>query len=281
MQLLTLLFRPARVPKPRTTGFRKPPPLAGAEAAQSDFVMPADHEDNPPEPNTSGGPLQELPPQFNSPSRRSQSRSQPLREPPPMDVAFSFGADENTSPADATGPESTATSKPAPQSQPEPDTSANLHNAISVLLAQKQASRPPSAKNETTSADAQPRRRKKGLLGRASSATSNPSSFGAAGAPASNPLSRTSSIASEPGPATQALQQQVPVPSQALIFEDPSVQRQREDMIRRMGGKVVKSRVVSVEGVGVVRDAMIEEAGGVASRVRRRARGNAAGTEEF
>ena len=59
------------------------------------------------------------------------------------------------------------------------------------------------------------------------------------------------------------------MPSQSLLYEDPEVQAAREDMIRRMGGKVEK--VVGVVGpIGVVRDVATE---GIAGRVGRRRKG--------
>lgn len=59
------------------------------------------------------------------------------------------------------------------------------------------------------------------------------------------------------------------MPSQSLLYEDPEVQAAREDMIRRMGGKV-EEVVGVVSPIGVVRDVVTE---GVARRVGRRRKG--------
>ena len=58
------------------------------------------------------------------------------------------------------------------------------------------------------------------------------------------------------------------MPSQSLLYEDPEVQTAREDMIRRMGGKVEEA-VGMVSPIGVVRDVVT----GVAGRVSRRRKG--------
>lgn len=58
------------------------------------------------------------------------------------------------------------------------------------------------------------------------------------------------------------------MPSQSLLYEDPEVQAAREDMIRRMGGKVEEA-VGMVSPIGVVRDVVT----GVAGRVSRRRKG--------
>jgi DNA replication regulator DPB11 len=58
------------------------------------------------------------------------------------------------------------------------------------------------------------------------------------------------------------------MPSQSLLYEDPEVQAAREDMIRRMGGKV-EEVVGVVSPIGVVRDVVT----GVAGRVGRRRKG--------
>lgn len=262
---------PKGVPRRRTAGFRKPRSPAAEEKRAEMGTAPT-------RVTAPTLPLQELHPDVNSPSRRSMSVSlsksnslSPSKEPSLSvpECATPFESNENILQAESEDDQQ-------PIRVPEP--SIDLNIAISALLAQKQASRPSSARDSASEADTQkPRRRKKGLLGRAYSNTSNHSWS----APGSNTLSRKNSIGQsearheDPGPATQA-GQSGPVPSQALVFEDPSVQHEREQLIRKMGGKVQRSVSVTMEQAGVLKDAGSSE-GGVATRVRRRARETRAG----
>lgn len=212
--------------------------------------------------------LQELPS-----GSTGQNRLSPSMKPSRSKSASQSPMKENDIPALDGAASAEILELPEPETglvEAEPKSSEHLHNAITALLAQKQASRPSSARDAASSANDQtePRRRRRGILGRASSATSNPP-----GSALSN-LSRASSVSrltqpeqQTPGPATQALQQ--PAPSQALVYEDATVQQEREEMIRRMGGKVLQSMVR--EGSGVIRDIGGEQ-GGVTGRLRRRAR---------
>lgn len=253
---------PKDAPKRRTAGFRKPRSPPPEESRLTAPTLP----------------LQELHPHVNSPSRRSASRSlsksnslSPTKE-PSLSVAGDatpFEETENVLRAETTSEEEQ-------QPEPVPANSIDFNNAITALLAHKTASRPSSARDSASENDNHnTRRRRRGLLGRAYSNVSNQSSA------ASNQPSRHNSIAQSdvqhdnPGPATQA-GQNGPEPSQALMFEDPSVQQEREQVIRKMGGKVQRSVSVAVEEPAVLRDAGSSE-GGVATRVRRRAREARAG----
>lgn len=80
--------------------------------------------------------------------------------------------------------------------------------------------------------------------------------------------------ASEAGqPATQEVFEELPKATQ-VIYEDPSVQKKREEMIRKMGGSVDKSSEAgTIKSIGVVKDVGSEERGGVGGRVKRNVRG--------
>ncbi|KAI9685465.1 MAG: hypothetical protein M1820_010801 [Bogoriella megaspora] len=139
-----------------------------------------------------------------------------------------------------------------------------LGGAISNLLAQKQSSRPSSA------AEASTKDRKKRALGRAVSSGSKPN--------AGESFGRTSSLASESATASQRLDAldappriEPIVPSQALSYENPGGQEQRDEMIRRLGGKVDESTRNAVGPIGQVKDLVVQESS-VGKRVRRRAK---------
>jgi len=61
-------------------------------------------------------------------------------------------------------------------------------------------------------------------------------------------------------------------PSQTLVYEDPEAQKQREGLIRKMGGTVDEDARGRVMSIGAVKDAKDEQSG-VGQRLRRRARG--------
>ena len=150
-------------------------------------------------------------------------------------------------------------------------------------------------------------RRRRGLLGRATSNISNPSNTsragsdetgrtpGAAGAivpapnsPDSSPGHDTTNSFSAAAAAAAAAGNAMlfpdthgaDAPSQALLYEDPEVQKQREAVIRKIGGRVEpeSERSRTVQGIGVVKDmaADIEGIDGagdaVGLRVKRRSR---------
>ena len=71
-------------------------------------------------------------------------------------------------------------------------------------------------------------------------------------------------------------------PSQALLYENPEVQEQREAMIRKIGGQVEESERAKrmVGGIGVVKDLGVEideAADAVGLRVKRRSRQSGVG----
>ncbi|KAL9073518.1 MAG: hypothetical protein Q9157_004723 [Trypethelium eluteriae] len=138
-----------------------------------------------------------------------------------------------------------------------------LGPAITELLAQKQSSRPSSASENPT------KDRKKRTLGRAASGPTNPSS---------ESLGRSYSLGANENGISQGLDVldappriETIEPSQALTYEDPDVQEQREKMIKRLGGKVQEASGSTVQSVGSVKDLVLEESG-VGRRVRRRAK---------
>ena len=151
-------------------------------------------------------------------------------------------------------------------------------------------------------------RRRRGLLGRATSNISNPSNASRA---SSNELGRTAAAeAAEAAPNTVDLSPgrdtttttltaaaaaaaaagarnasfpdigEGDMPSQALLYEGPEVQQQREAVIRKIGGRIEvdSERSRTVQGIGVVKDlaAEVEGSNGMADavglRVKRRSR---------
>jgi DNA replication regulator DPB11 len=184
-------------------------------------------------------PLQELSQeQVNSPKKPSHLH---------LDQSGSFSNQKNVDCAHSAG-------KPSGSAVSD----SHLNNSIAALLAQKQhASRAPSNPPSDNLS-----RRKRGLLGRASSGSSLTS------------LSRSNSLA--PGP-PDSLQQEgekeavPPQPSQKIIYEDEMAWEERAKIIKRMGGQIsVEPPVNSVRSIGIVRDVGAD--GGVGQRVRRRAR---------
>ncbi|EON70028.1 hypothetical protein W97_09294 [Coniosporium apollinis CBS 100218] len=195
-------------------------------------------------------PLQDLAPEVNSPRRPSlpSHRSSSAKSKPDS-------------------LESTAEQEPVPAVV---DPAVSLNNTIAELLAQKQASKPTIAPPESNL-----QRRRRSRLGRAPSLQSNPSTT-------HSTFSRTSSlndarpnlssVTEVNAEGTSGLGSLAEVlPSQALIYEDEDVQRQREQLIRKMGGRVEQEGGKRVQGIGVVRDVFHEEGGGRAKR-RGRAR---------
>ena len=150
-------------------------------------------------------------------------------------------------------------------------------------------------------------RRRRGLLGRATSNISNPSNTSRA---SSNEPGRAAAVVSaeaasngaklSPSPDTTSTTLTAAaaaaaagdrntsfpemcegdMPSQALLYEDPEVQKQREAVIRKIGGRIEgdSERSRTVQGIGVVKDlaAEFEGSNGMADavglRVKRRSR---------
>ncbi|KAI9816764.1 MAG: hypothetical protein M1827_001409 [Pycnora praestabilis] len=208
-------------------------------------------------------PLQDIDPEVNSPKKRtsrSTSKEEPSAAAPP-------------SPPPPSGPrtDTTSTSKPLSDSDSQQD---SLNSHIASLLAHKHATNVlnrPSTTNEL-----HPARRKRTLLGRAPSNVSN----------GSTSLSRANSVdsAAVGGTDTDRIRaggDETPVPSQALSYDDPEVQKQRERMERKMSGAVKPgaegmvgkgSKAVLEErprSIGVVRDSVADGMLGVAGRVKR------------
>ena len=138
-----------------------------------------------------------------------------------------------------------------------------LGPAISELLAQRQSSRPSSASEATV------RDKKKRTLGRASSGPITTSS---------DTLATSYSFGTKDDRDPRALdmldappRMQPVLPSQALTYEDPDMQEQRAEMIKRLGGKVQEPSGNTVQPVGHVKNLVLEEEG-VGKRVRKRAK---------
>ncbi|OCK82340.1 hypothetical protein K432DRAFT_402994 [Lepidopterella palustris CBS 459.81] len=221
---------------------------------------------------SASAPLQELPPEVNSPRRRSatslHSNSTTTTDTASKNAPNSEAPENRRSPDSVIPPEM----GPTPDSVVPPDHQETLNITIANLLAQKQAAS--AAASAAPPAESNQRRRKRGLLGRATSGTSNPS--------ASTSFSRAdSSLVTDQGVdgnsraddegAEGKLEVQFSeyMPSQSLLYEDPEVQAARENMIRKMGGKVEEAMGV-VGPIGVVRDVVSE---GVAGRMGRRRKG--------
>jgi DNA replication regulator DPB11 len=124
---------------------------------------------------------------------------------------------------------------PPPQEPPE-------EKDYSDILAQLRANRKPLP--SPADANASTRRRGRRQLGRATSTRSNDSGA---------------------DDKEQAAEYQ---PSQELGWDSPGAAKAREQMIKRLGGKVTETSV-RVEGIGVVRDVASETAGGRTSRRKR------------
>jgi hypothetical protein len=143
---------------------------------------------------------------------------------------------------------------------------ARMTDAIAALLAQRQASRPnsiaPGEEMNTLT------KRRKGKLGRAIS--------GSFGSNASGGLSRDNSTdAAAFGPSYEVeskVDQAPPVPSQKIIYEDETAREERAKLIARLGGRVMEGEDDGrgvVKSIGVVRDTIVGDIGGLR---RRRAR---------
>jgi DNA replication regulator DPB11 len=140
---------------------------------------------------------------------------------------------------------------------PEPPVPPPLKPAeekdYSDILAQLRANRKPlpsaADANEST------RRRGRRQLGRATSTRSNGSA-----ADSSGQLNLDGDDDKE-----QAQEYQ---PSQELGWDSPGAAQAREQMIKKLGGRLTE-KSVRVEGIGVVRDVASENAGARASRKRR------------
>ena len=160
---------------------------------------------------------------------------------------------------------------PRAQSPVRPESRGDkLGSAITELLAQKQSSRPSSASEHTV------KDRKKRTLGRAPSGPTTTSS---------ETLSRSYSFGVNEEGNSQSLDvldappriEQV-VPSQALTYEAPGMQEQREKLIKQLGGKIQEANKNTVKSVGSVKDLVLEQRG-VGKRVRKRANVGLTGDE--
>jgi DNA replication regulator DPB11 len=140
------------------------------------------------------------------------------------------------------------TEPPAPPPQEPPE-----EKDYSDILAQLRANRKPLP--SPADANASTRRRGRRQLGRATSTRSNDSV-----ADSSGQLNLDGDDDKE-----QAQEYQ---PSQELGWDSPGAAKAREQMIKRLGGKLTETSV-RVEGIGVVRDVASENAGGRVPRKRR------------
>jgi DNA replication regulator DPB11 len=198
----------------------------------------ADAAEAPPDAPLAPAPLQELSQrQVNSPKKPSQPHQEQLELPEKQHVDSAQ-----------------LTAKPSASALSD----THLNDSIAALLAQKQ--RAPRAPSNPPPDNLS--RRKRGLLGRASSGSSLTS------------LSRSNSLA--PGP-TSSVQGEgekeivPPQPSQRIIYEDETAWEERAKIIKRMGGQIsIEPPVRSVRSIGIVKDLGAEE--GVGQRVRRRGR---------
>lgn len=208
-------------------------------------------------------PLEAPAPTVNSPKKSSHAISLP--SPDATAATTAPKPQQNNLLHDATAPT-------APPTSASP--SENLHDSIAALLAHKQASsRTPSAPQSNR------QRRRRGPLGRAPSLNSNCSHSMSCASSVDNSINANGNngAAEQPldeagaGGQGQGMLGVEPQPSQALIYEDPDVQAQRERMVGKVKGKGAEARA-AVKRIGVVRDVGDDEVG-VAGRVRRRGRG--------
>ncbi|KAF1991306.1 hypothetical protein K402DRAFT_400752 [Aulographum hederae CBS 113979] len=145
------------------------------------------------------------------------------------------------------------------------ESSDNLTNSIAALLARQQAARPVSASESKKS------RRKRDFMGRAqSNASTNSAPISQDGGFGS--MDMIASQGREPLPARDFDNMDVYVPTQALVYEDPGLQKEREGLIRKIGGKVEEGEGRTVQSIGAAKDAGFAEEAGVGQRVKRRSR---------
>lgn len=137
-----------------------------------------------------------------------------------------------------------------PQQLPE---GAEGEKDYSDILAQLRANRKAAP---TPTDQAEEKRRKRKLLGRAPSTRSNQSMTEGSGSLDLNDAEDENSVLI---PEYQ--------PSQELGWDSPGAAKAREQMIKKLGG-TVKERSVPAEGIGVVKDAVNESGLGRASRRR-------------
>jgi len=188
-------------------------------------------------------PLRELPSAINSPRKRS-------------DISAVADVEDESVAHDACHinqdilPQESETIPPA--------SNENLNQEIAFLLAQKQASRPGPASDKDV-----PRQRRR-LFGRAPSLNSN-RSMSHASSMEGNAVNLGPSESLDDGGADLGEYQ----PSQALVYEDPDAQLERERMMRKVGGTLAQHSN-RVEGVGFVKDEGVP--GEKARRGRRSAR---------
>lgn len=226
----------------RVTPFAQSPSPESAERSQSKNSEEVSSPDGAKRSSHLGSqPLKEIASEVNSP-----------RKPTPLQDGDSQSSNSQK-PKSFLGPLSEGTSKD--------DQHNNSSHQIAELLALKKAGRSNSSVVEVSAG-----RRRKGLLGRAASATFTIS--------ASNSLSRTnSSDGTFCGNSGASNLPEPPMPSQVLGYEDPEARRQVEERIRQMGGTVEEGPPGRVERIGRVKDLDFGDGdGGVAARVRRRAR---------
>ena len=167
----------------------------------------------------------------------AQRKSQRAKEPTPDSV---IPAADSVIPADTEPP------APPPQEPPE-------EKDYSDILAQLRANRKPLPSPADQNAIS--RRRGRRQLGRATSTRSNDSTADSSG--------QLNLDADDDKEMAQEYQ-----PSQELGWDSPGAAKAREQMIKRLGGRVTE-KSVRVEGIGVVRDVASEGAGGRVSRKRR------------
>lgn len=161
----------------------------------------------------------------------AQRKTEPTKEPTPDSVI----------PADTEEP------NPAPPAEPPKE------KDYSDILAQLRANRKPVPFSADANAT---RRRGRRQLGRATSTRSNDSTA----AEGSGQLNLDGDDDKE-----QAQEYQ---PSQELGWDSPGAVKAREQMIKRLGGTLTE-KSVRVEGIGIVRDVVSENAGGRVPRKRR------------
>jgi DNA replication regulator DPB11 len=167
----------------------------------------------------------------------AQRKSKRANEPTPDSV---IPAADSVIPAD---------NDPAGPPQQEPPEEKDYSDILAQLRANRKPLPSPADQNSTS------RRRGRRQLGRAMSTRSNDS-----GADSSGQLNLDGDDDREMAQEYQ--------PSQELGWDSPGAAKAREQMIKRLGGKVIE-KSVRVEGIGVVRDVASEGAGGRVSRKRR------------
>ena len=210
--------------------------------------------------------LAEIPANSRSPSRRSQSRSQPSKIISAQGIVLGIdGTVEEDLPMQAYDAEFKENHEATTAQATRSDGAANMTRTMSEIIARRQAA------NHTMSEPLHPRRRKDRKLGRAPSGSGATSFTRPIGFEVADSVD-TASPLTEDGSMTMPYLHQAPQPSQQLSYDAPGAEEHRRLMSKKMGMKFNDEGAGRrVESLGMVKDVEVMRAG-VGDRVRGRHR---------